>query len=332
MCRREKQASRPQACEGAQACNLHATGRLAGKMAGLLLVLLGNLSAASAQEPIPSPKTASPNSAAAPASPATVPLTTVDDGHGEASLPWGWEVYVDSGPTFAVGGGLSNHVTSGWVVEGGARQMISCVKQPWALFVDLGVGFTTIGGNASPVETSIIAAMPDSTSHVINDFFLTTLAEYRQLSGHVALGGSYYPAMLNDDVAPGARAGREVFLTGRFGVRAGFFSTEYNQTATPGGITELLALEAIHNNNGQSLPVFHILDNGVKNHDAFVGMFGGLGVGVRWHEASLAGFRLGDVAVGAEVVLGNDWFNLRDFAENTNLLTISPRLTLSFAF
>lgn len=233
------------------------------------------------------------------------------------------EIFIKAGPVFPLGQGrLEDRVDTGWTIQAGERQALSCTDCPLVLFGELGGGYTANGGDEVPVVTSGTFYAPfDNHMHPLDSFFDTRLLDLQRFSFHAALGAYYHP------LAQDRRGQLDIHLNLRLGARAGGVDADYMQTKNP----VLRALELGHASHGHNPALFQYRDD-VEPGFLF-GVFSSVGLGLRCHDACLAGFRLRDVTFGAEVEFGHDWFDLGDFAEGDDgLATISPLLTWAFSY
>ena len=63
--------------------------------------------------------------------------------------------------------------------------------------------------------------------------------------------------------------------------------------------------------------------------DTYSGIFGGVGFGLMYYDVRWNDWRLGDIALEAEVEFTHDWIDLRGFQDN-GLSTVVGMLTASF--
>lgn len=269
--------------------------------------------------PLPPP----PAGPALPA-PAAPCVGCIDNGLSKGVAPW--DFYVRSGIVTPVGhGGIDEHVDTGWTIQFGLREPISCPHPTVNLFANFGGGFTYNGGDKAPVVTSgrlFFAVPPDDHDHRLADFAESRLDSLQRSFLQASLDADYAPAWLNttDD--------HRAQLFGRAGMRGTKVRAQYNTTPTPAFLETVLA-HVGHGHNGN----FIVATSNAKNLDYAFGLFLSVGASVTYYDCQLGGWNLGDVTLGAEIEYGYDWFDLGDYSKgDPGLATISPLLSIAFAF
>jgi hypothetical protein len=308
---------------------------------GLALALLAGLT------PLPvgaqAPELPPPSAQTAPAAPLLVPAPVPGVGAGVGPVagpaagpdgpvtgPLGWSFYASTGPVFPVAAGFQDRLNMGWTVQVGAREALTCPGS-FMVFSELAGEYTTEPARNGQVEnTDVIATIAGGASMLLSGFHRTELRELQHLGLHGGLGWTYVPGLF-DEPDGGLMAGDgRLFLIGRFGADGGLTHAIVHEDVTTSGRNDLIAFEVVNGNRQGTRPT--ALNDLVRTHNPYVGLYATLGVGMTWKDASLGSVPLGDVSVAAEVQLGYQWDDIGQFEPNATTLTLSPLLTLAFAF
>ncbi len=309
--------------------------------AGLALALLAGLAplSARAQQPDgpPSSLQAAPPAVLLPPSPVpgpgaeAVPAAGPDgSATGPVTGPLGWSFYATSGPIFPVGGGFQDRLNTGWTTQIGAREALTCPGS-FVLFSELAAEYTTEPARNGQVEsTDVVATIANGPTMRLVGFHQTEFRELQHLGLHGGLGWTYCPDLFDGPDGGLIPGDGRLFLIGRFGADGGLTHAIVHEDVTTSGRNQLIAFEVANGNIGESHPTnFNDL---VRTHNPYFGVYATLGVGVTWKDASLWSVPLGDVSVAAEVQLAYQWDDIGQFEPQATYFTVSPLLTLGFAF
>jgi len=300
-----------------------------------------------AQQPYSYPATGNPS----PASPATdagsstTPALVASTGsYGTAEnsdyLGYGmrepWIFYLKSGTAHSLGSGeIAPRLGTGWTIQAGAMERISCPNSAMDIYVDLGAGFLSTDGTdqakiTSGVFFASIPATPAAMIHSLQDFFVTRVSEFRRTDLHAALDLRYFPPFLNTN------ENRRMFWDFRGGARAAAIGVSYAQTPTA-ALQAAIDMESSPDalgpgRGGRDPRGFIFFSHARKNVIAF-GVFGGVGAGITCQDVQIGLLRLGSVTLAAEVEFSNDWMSLGDLTSGEkSLWLITPMVSLSFSF
>jgi hypothetical protein len=319
----------------------HGAGRPSGACRWFALAALLALTARSAQaqpQGVTSPTYLPPapsQTSVPPAAPVPLPPPGPAPGCGcaghnlevpAADVHWGF--YAETGPLFPVGGTLARHLDNGWAVAGGVREWMNCKNG--AFFAELAGEYATTGVTPGVQETAINVFFPDAAIRTINNFYLTDLTSFQQFGIHGALGWNYSPNLFGGTEDEPDEA-RPFYLTGRLGFRGGGMNAGYLQMPTPSGLTVLNGFNGQHDNPTNNPAKIRIVDQ-VQRNEPYYGPFATFGVGLKWHDAHLGEFHLGDIYLTAEVELSYEATDLGSYLHEAYLLSVSPTLSLSIAF
>jgi hypothetical protein len=245
-----------------------------------------------------------------------------------------WNFYLKSGPVVSLGSGeLAPRLGTGWTVQAGAMERISCPNSAMDIFVDLGAGFLSTDGTDQGKVTSgfFFASIPPETNiHPLQNFFITRVSEFRRTDAHAALDVHYSPPFLNDN------ENRQLFLNFRGGARVSAIGVSYAQTPTA-ALQTLIDMasspDALGPGRGGRDPRGFIFSSNARKNDISFGLFGGVGAGITYRDVQIRGFHLASVTLGAEVEFSNDWMSLGDLTGGEkSVWFIAPMVSLSFSF
>jgi hypothetical protein len=236
--------------------------------------------------------------------------------------PAEFEFYTKGGLAFPLGRGpLPEHVRMGWALQFGVRELITCPRPDFALFVNFGGGYVENHGRGNSVVTSGVLhgnEPSENQVHPLNDFFNTSINKLERGNLLVSLDGEYYPARLNQ---PGVR---QVHLDFRGGLRGGVLHADYNQIPTA-ALNNLIPTITGHRSLG--------FTNNAAAFDQPFGLFTSVGVGVTYYNVRFGGFSVAELTLQAEAEFARDWINLSDFSGGErSLWTVSPLLTFALSF
>ncbi|HEV3204042.1 MAG TPA: hypothetical protein VGY77_06655 [Gemmataceae bacterium] len=245
-----------------------------------------------------------------------------------------WIFYLKSGPVTSLGSGeLAPRLGTGWTVQAGAMERISCPNSAMDFFVDLGAGFLSTDGTDQAKVTSgfFFASIPPETNiHPLQNFFITRVSEFRRTDLHAALDLHYTPPFLNDN------ENRQLFVNFRGGARGSAIGESYAQTPTAALQTLIDAAsspDALGQGRGGRDPRVFIFFSYARKNDIGFGLFGGVGAGITYRDVQIRGFHLASVTLGAEVEFSNDWMSLGDLTGGEkSVWFIAPMVSLSFSF
>lgn len=235
-----------------------------------------------------------------------------------------FEAYFRLGASAPVGNGLiEDRIKTGYTIEYGLRELISCPHPSLLLFADFGGGFTRNDGQRGVVSTSGTFFAPfDDHVHPLANFLNTQLQNMQRSYFNFAVDGSYFPPALNESPT------RKVSLDLRGGARTGYMRAQYLQSPS----ADLIDLMVEHVGHGHNPFLFEFRDN-VKKADYFFGLFVSAGFGMTFIDVPLGRLTMPAITLAGEVQYGHDWLRLGAFApRDDGLATITPMLTLAIGF
>ncbi len=245
------------------------------------------------------------------------------------------EIYVRGGIASPMGGGIINsRMDTGWAVQAGLEQKVSC-PNPWIdVLVDFGAGYLEAGGKGDQIPvvtpgTLVAPAAPLNTMpFTSSDFFFTRLGRFRRTDLHTALDSHFFLPYLN----PAGQ--RRVSLDFRAGVRVASIGISYGQTPTPTLQAEINTLIQPSATGAPGLdPSRFVFLSRAEKRDYAFGEFASLGASWTYEDVRYGWFALGTITGGVEVEFSHDWVNAGLFTNGKkSVWMVSPMLTLGWAF
>lgn len=317
----------------------------------LALAVFGALAASSAeaQQPDNAPAAIPALTATAPpdTGPAGPPVPSsacagwaagVSDGHGpcaacDAHSPW--QIYMRAGSADPIGKGqLAERMGTGWTVQAGFEEKVSCPFSGLDVYFDFGAGYLETYGTSTQAARStsgnLVAPRPMNPVIFFPDFFFTKLGRFRRTDLHSAFDFRYHPTF------PEQWSQNLHFETSfRAGARVSAVGISYDQQNSPSlqaQVNQLKAPDPTTGAPGLDPRTFLFLSDVHKTDYAF-GLFSSLGGSMTYEDVRLRRLSLGTVQLGFEVEFANDWINAGALSRGKkNLWTISPLVTLAFSF
>jgi hypothetical protein len=229
--------------------------------------------------------------------------------------------FVKVGSVVTSGGGqLEKMFGPGWTVQLGVRDWLSSQVDESGFFVDLGAGFTHNarhgGGVVSP---GVFHASGDDHDHALAEFFESNLTEARRGFLQAAFGRRFVPDFFCNTER------RRVQLTVRAGSRISHAKIWLDNSPTA-ALQEVIDEHIGHGHDPDGLEFrTDVRDQYTKT---YAGIFGVVGIGVMYYDVSWGTWRLGDVALEAELELSNDWIDMPGFDDDA-LVSFAQLLTVS---
>jgi len=244
-----------------------------------------------------------------------VPQIDSRDGH----LP---RYYLKVGGLVPLGGGQHEDLLgSGWTVQVGYRDWLSPRADETGFFFDLGGGFTHNGRHSSgPVSPGVFHADGDDHDHMLDEFYETNLTEARRGFVQAALGRRYEPRCC---FKPGHH---RMQFTVRGGGRISHANLWVDNLPTE-ALQEVIDDHLGHGHDPDGLEFRSEVQE--QYTETYTGVFGNIGIGVMYYDVSWRKWRLGDVALQAELEFSHDWVTLQGF-DDDGLGGFAQMLTLSF--
>jgi len=230
--------------------------------------------------------------------------------------------FVRIGSVVTLGGGqLEDMFGPGWTVQLGFRDWLSSQIDESGFFVECGAGFTHNGRHGSGVVTpGVFHASGDDHDHVLAEFLESNLAEARRGFVQAAFGRRFLP----DCFCNSER--RRMQLTVRGGSRLSHVKLWLDNSPTD-ALQEVIDDHLAHGHDPDGLEFR--TDVRDQYTQTYLGIFGAAAIGVMYYDVHWGTWRLGDIALEAELELSHDWIDFAGFDDDA-LVSFAQMLSVSF--